>query len=83
MGDGKKMFAGDVAERVEKMNKALEGITDKDEIKRKMKELTDANIAFTASEARAIAEFAKNLNKTGGNVRLEATKTQTTAPKDS
>lgn len=83
LGDGKTIFAGDVAERVEKMNKALEGITDKAEIKRKMKELTDAKIAFTASEARAIAEFAKNLNKTGGNVRLEATKTQTTAPKDS
>ena len=83
LGGGKTIFAGDVAERVEKMNKALEGITDKDERKRKMEELTDAKIAFTASEARAIAEFAKNLNKTGGNVRLEATKTQTTAPKDS
>ena len=78
-----QIFAGDVAERIEKMNRELEKANTPEERQTIMKRLIDEGIAFTDEQALDIANFAKNLNKVGGNVRLEATKTQTTAPKDS
>ena len=66
----------DAAERINKMNQLRDANVP----------LTDprwTGLQFTADEAEALAMFARDLNKTAGTVRLEATKTQTTVPKES
>ena len=65
----------DAAERINKMNQLRDANVP----------LTDPRwngLQFSADEAEALAMFARDLNKTAGTVRLEATKTQTTVPKE-
>ena len=66
--------------------KAAERINTMNQLRDAGVPLTDPRwngLQFSTDEAEALAMFARDLNKTAGTVRLEATKTQTTVPKDS